>query len=348
MSCKVCFDSSNVKYFTFDSYYSSIASLSYRRSYPIQKLLSSCKKNSDSSTYVNSLRIANTVSFFRKPPAWAYAATTATDWTLIKQAKALRGLSPVSRLKKQRTLEARNKVSKRFKDGKFLYESALDASGLSKRMKDSIRCVKAKHIWATNIALLLLFVVLGTAVVTKSSYEGFTSRIHPATPKIRKNKFSFFKMDRIHTGNLKREAFQDRTVVEKRHKLGRIDAKKNGDGKSSKRNEKLSHKKDEIKPTKSSEKQIRKTDEQKQSVMKSEGSNRKTSPTIEKIFHQLHIEKAPAMKQIEKSNGLQKEAHQQPVQYEQNNDNDGNRIGRTMKRIKEYLQNDTELLIISF
>ena len=330
-----------------------IMSRSCRRSFPIQQLLSSCKKSRDNSMYANSLRIANSVSFFRKPPAWAYAATTSTDWALIKQAKALRGLSPSSRLKKQKTLEASNKVSKRFNDGKFLYELSLDASGLSKKMKDSIRSVKAKHIWATNIVLLLLFIIIGTAVVTRSSYEGFASRMHPTTPKIPKNKFSFFKTDQTYTGNQKRENFQDKTVVEKRHTSGWIDAKKKekqdektGDGENAKRNEKMSEKKDYIKQT--NQKPIRNAVEQKSKGMKSDGNNPETSPTVKKVFHQLFMERAPAMKQIQKSNRVPKEVRQEQVQNKKKIDNGGNRFGWTMKRIKEYLQDDSELLFISF
>mmetsp|Transcript_11624 Transcript_11624/g.17623 ORF Transcript_11624/g.17623 Transcript_11624/m.17623 type:complete len:939 (-) Transcript_11624:223-3039(-) len=136
--------------------------VSYMRSTPIQDILPLAKLYENDSIS-KSLKLANSVKMLKKPPFWAYASATSTDWTLIQQAKMIRGLSPKSRLKKKKELIGKKQRLNRLDSQPFVHNLALDASGLSQSLKDSIRdSKKASH---RNIKLLFLLLSIGVGIM---------------------------------------------------------------------------------------------------------------------------------------------------------------------------------------
>jgi hypothetical protein len=100
----------------------------------------------------------------KRPPSWAYIATASTDWTLIKQAKVLRGLSPTSRLRRRKALSTKKRKSDCLDVGPFMYDLALDASGLTQKYKDSIRNPKRRSKIIVQMFFLLIVVVVAISM----------------------------------------------------------------------------------------------------------------------------------------------------------------------------------------
>mmetsp|Transcript_14142 Transcript_14142/g.16001 ORF Transcript_14142/g.16001 Transcript_14142/m.16001 type:complete len:395 (+) Transcript_14142:3-1187(+) len=131
--------------------------LSYMHDYmPLQEAQVLNEKHQDE-LVLKSLKSIHTVNMMKGPPSWATVPTAPTDWTLIKQAKVMRGLSPVSRLAKKNAFSARkHKVATFDNCPAFKYNQALNASGLSQSMKDSIRNPKKKQRSFTRFIIYFL------------------------------------------------------------------------------------------------------------------------------------------------------------------------------------------------
>lgn len=102
---------------------------------------------------------------FKKPPSWAYAPTASTDWSLIKQAKSMRGLSPTSRLKNEHNLIAKKQLVESLGSGVFVHELALDASGLSQKLKDSYRNPKKTSRCVLHSLVIFIMLCFGLSTL---------------------------------------------------------------------------------------------------------------------------------------------------------------------------------------
>ncbi len=256
----------------------------------------------------------------KKPPSWAYTSATATDWTLIKQAKTIRGLSPESRLKRKKALVAKKQ---RYDSGNSQFEHylALDASGLSQSLKDSI-CHKKKtsHNYI-NILFLLLTIGVGMTTLMLSKHTGEMNP--PSTLEIQTN----------HSGvnELKGERVEILNVAH-------ISISKSNEDK-------------EQKVTGTVETQQIQT----QKMSKNDGKKETTEPSTQNIVADTNVIDQPPMAIKNNSNeeiGLNSSNRvaEPDLKSVQVTDHGPNSISYKMKRIvngtKQYLREDPELFFI--
>lgn len=127
----------------------------------MEQILDLCKAENNELVH-KSVKVCGGVQMLKRPPSWAYTSFASTDWTLIKRAKLMRGLSPSSRLQR---ISALNKthVNEQNIDGVFIYDLALDLSGMNKTLKEAIKNQKKKMNLSYRYlagTILLLVVVL--------------------------------------------------------------------------------------------------------------------------------------------------------------------------------------------
>lgn len=150
-------------------------------------------KVSDDELVRKSFKSACSVQMLKRPPSWAYTSSTSTDWSLIKKAKAMRGLSPASRLK---TVQKSPRKQGPCVSGEgFAYDLALDVSGLSKKLRNAIRDPKkTPYLSAKNTVMFIMIVF--ALVVAWLNYEYFTIMTFSKKPLIKRSIVSRnFKQD---------------------------------------------------------------------------------------------------------------------------------------------------------
>lgn len=148
----------------------------HRRWTPIQDIVALSKLN-NSDVVKKSLKLAGFINMLKKPPGWAYKKTTSTDWALIRQAKTIRGLSPSSRTTVKMKMDAKREMLEQVIPGIFAFDMALDASGLSAKVKDSVKNPKkrskAKFKFAILLSIALIIGVLASTQLSKVSMNPY-------------------------------------------------------------------------------------------------------------------------------------------------------------------------------